>query len=182
MLDEKRLVKVSRYLSKHLRHQPERLGLQLEPGGWVRVDTLLRALSDHSFAVTREELVEVVERSDKQRFGFDESGARIRANQGHSVDVELGLATAVPPAVLFHGTPEGNVDSISRDGLSRMGRHHVHLSPDVDTARRVGARRGRPVVFTVDAAAMAADDRVFFVSDNGVWLTDCVPPGYLRRA
>ena len=94
MLDEKRLVKISRYLSKHLRHQPERLGLELEPGGWVRVDTLLRALSDHSFAVTREELVEVVERSDKQRFAFDETGARIRANQGHSVEVDLGLAPA----------------------------------------------------------------------------------------
>ena len=156
MLDEKRLVKISRYLSKHLRHEPERLGLELEPGGWVRVDLLLAACASHAFAVTREELEEVVSRSDKKRFGFDETGERIRANQGHSVEVDLGLAPAVPPAVLFHGTPEGNVDSISRDGLSRMDRHHVHLSPDFDTARRVGARRGRPVVFRVDAGSDAA--------------------------
>ncbi len=181
MLDEKRLVKISRYLSRHLRHEPERLGLELEPGGWVLVDELLAACAAHSFAVTRDELVEVVERSDKQRFAFDERGLRIRANQGHSVEVDLGLAPATPPAVLFHGTPEGNVESIERDGLSRMDRHHVHLSPDFDTARRVGARRGRPVVFTVDAAGMAAAGHVFFVSANGVWLTDSVPPGYLGR-
>ena len=175
-MDPKRLVKTSKYLSRHLRHQPERIGLTLEPGGWVRVDDLLRAAS-----ITREELEEVVARNDKQRFAFDETGTKIRANQGHSTDVDLGLEPADPPAVLFHGTGEKSVAAILRDGLERRGRHHVHLSPDRETATRVGARHGRPVVFTVDAAAMAADGHSFYVSANGVWLTDAVPPRYLRR-
>ena len=174
-MDPKRLVKVSKYLSRHLRHQPERIGLTLEPGGWVRVEDLLRA-----GGITREELEEVVARNDKQRFSFDESGARIRANQGHSVEVDLGLEPVEPPAVLFHGTGSKSVDGILRDGLERRGRHHVHLSPDVETATRVGARHGRPVVLEVDAAAMAADGHDFFVTANGVWLTDAVPPRYLR--
>ena len=175
-MDDKRLVKLSRYLSKHLRHQPERLGLTLEPGGWVRVDDLLRASG-----ITREELGEVVARNDKQRYSFDESGERIRANQGHSVEVDLGLEPAEPPAVLFHGTAESNVTSILRDGLERRGRHHVHLSTDAETATRVGARHGRPVVLEIDAAAMAAAGHEFFVTANGVWLTDAVPARYLRR-
>ena len=175
-MDPKRLVKTSKYLSRHLRHQPERIGLTLEPGGWVRVEDLLRAAS-----ITREELEEVVARNDKQRFAFDETGTRIRANQGHSVEVELGLEPAAPPPVLFHGTAERNLDAILREGLERRGRHHVHLSRDAETATRVGARHGRPVVLEVDAAAMAADGHDFFVTANGVWLTDAVPARYLRR-
>ena len=178
-MDERRLVKVSKYLSRHLRHDPGRLGITLEPGGWVAVDELLRACAARSFAVTRDELHEVVERSDKQRFSFDAAGTRIRANQGHSVEIDLGLAPAIPPDVLFHGTGSGRVDTILREGLRRMKRHHVHLSADVDTATRVGARHGRPVVLEVAAARMAADGHEFFVSDNGVWLTDAVPPEYL---
>lgn len=180
-MDSKRLIKTSKYLSRHLRHDPGRLGLTLEPGGWVAVDDLLRACAAHSFALTRAELDEVVAQNDKRRFSFDASGTRIRANQGHSVDVDLGLAATRPPAVLFHGTNEGSVDAIMGDGLSRMGRHHVHLSPDVPTAVRVGGRRGRPVVLQVDANRMAADGHDFFVSDNGVWLTDEVPARYLSR-
>src|SRR4051812_12681918 len=181
MLDDRRLVKVSKYLSKHLRHQPERIGLTLEPGGWVPVDTLLAACARHSFAITPEELREVVARNDKQRFSFDAHGRRIRANQGHSTTVDLELAPAVPPEVLYHGTGAGSAESISASGLSRMARHHVHLSPDPETALRVGRRHGEPVVFEVDAAGMAGDGHVFFVSANGVWLVDAVPPRYLRR-
>jgi putative RNA 2'-phosphotransferase len=179
MIDDKRLVKVSKYLSKHLRHQPERLGLELEPGGWVRVDALLRACAAHAFAITEAELREVVARNDKRRFGFDDSGERIRANQGHSVGVDLGLQPVEPPAVLYHGTGEAGVDAIRRAGLMRMNRHHVHLSPDRETAVRVGRRHGRPHVFAVAADRMHADGHVFYVSDNGVWLTDAVPPEYL---
>src|SRR4051812_6633205 len=104
MLEDKRMVKVSKYLSKHLRHAPERLGLELEPGGWVAVEVLLAAYRDHGFALSEDELRETVARSDKQRFAFDATGSRIRANQGHSVDVDLELAPSVPPDVLFHGT------------------------------------------------------------------------------
>lgn len=180
-MDTPRLVKISKYLSKHLRHQPERLQLTLQPGGWVAVDELLAACAAHNFPLTRAELDEVVAGSDKQRFAFDETGRLIRANQGHSVDVDLQLDPAQPPAVLYHGTNEQNVPLIIEGGLHKMSRHHVHLSPDVATAQRVGARRGKPVIFEVDAAAMAAAGHLFYVSANGVWLVDSVPPEYLRQ-
>lgn len=179
-MDDTRLVTISKYLSKHLRHQPERLGLTLEPGGWVAVDVLLAACTQHHFPLTRDELEEVVARNNKQRFAFDPTGTRIRANQGHSIDVDLQLSPTVPPDVLFHGTHARAVDIIQREGLRKMQRHHVHLSPDIETARIVGVRRGRPVIFAVDAAAMHRDGYSFYCSTNGVWLVDSVPPLYLR--
>lgn len=178
MRDERRTVKVSKYLSKHLRHQPERIGLTLDEAGWVEIDTLLAAAAAHGFPVTREELDHVVAANDKQRFAIE--GARIRASQGHSVDVDLGLPPATPPPYLYHGTVARYLDAIRSEGLRPMNRHDVHLSADRETATRVGARRGRPVVLSVDAGAMHQDGHVFLVSANGVWLTRAVPPGYLR--
>ena len=180
-MERERLVRVSKYLSKHLRHDPERLGLVLAPGGWVGVEELLDACARKGFHVSREELEEVVARNDKRRFSFDEAGGRIRANQGHSVEVDLQLERREPPPVLYHGTGERSAEAIAAGGLLRMGRHHVHLSPDAETARRVGARHGRPVVFVVDAARMAAVGHEFYLSANGVWLADSVPAEYLRR-
>ncbi len=178
-MDNQRLVKISKYLSKHLRHQPERLGLRLVPGGWVPVaDLLVRAAKDR-FPITRAELEEVVARNDKQRFAFDATGNLIRANQGHSVEVSLQLEPREPPDVLYHGTGERSVGTIEREGLRRMRRHHVHLSADMQTARRVGARHGRPVVYQVDTAAMRCAGHVFYLSENGVWLVEQVPPEYL---
>ncbi|MFE3164573.1 RNA 2'-phosphotransferase [Streptomyces sp. NPDC059224] len=176
--DERRTVKVSKYLSKHLRHQPERIGLTLDEAGWVEIDTLLAAAAAHGFPVTREELDHVVAANDKQRFAIE--GARIRASQGHSVDVELGLPPAVPPPYLYHGTVARYLDAIRTAGLRPMSRHDVHLSADRETATRVGARRGRPVVLSVDAGAMHRAGHVFHISANGVWLTRAVPPQYLR--
>ena len=181
-MNDERLVKVSKYLSKHLRHQPERLGLTLAPGGWVGVEELLAACAAHRTRLTRTELNEVVAKNSKQRFSFDETGAQIRANQGHSVEVDLELAPSEPPDVLYHGTGHRAVDVIKREGLHRMTRHHVHLSRDIQTARQVGGRHGRPVIFTVDAASMRTAGHVFFCSDNGVWLTDAVPPEFLSEA
>jgi putative RNA 2'-phosphotransferase len=178
-MDDRRLVKVSKYLSRHLRHEPERLDLSLGAGGWVGVDELLAACAAHAFDVTREELQQVVDLNDKGRFSFDPTGTRIRANQGHSVAIDLGLEPTEPPAVLYHGTTRSRLDAILVEGLRKMGRHHVHLSADATTATRVGARHGKPVVLEVAAARMAADGHVFLRSDNGVWLTDAVPPGYL---
>ncbi|MGH9941880.1 MAG: RNA 2'-phosphotransferase [Pyrinomonadaceae bacterium] len=178
-LADARLVKISKYLSKHLRHQPERLGLELSPGGWVEVDALLAACAAHNFSITRAELQEVVARNERQRFSFDEQGRLIRANQGHSVEVDLQLEPAT--AVLYHGTGGQSVWSIIGAGLSKMARHHVHLSPDVRTAKAVGARHGTPVVLEIDAARMAAAGHVFYVSANGVWLVESVPPEYLKR-
>jgi len=177
-MDERRTVKVSKYLSKHLRHQPERIGLTLGEGGWVEIDTLIAAASAHGFGFTREELDHVVAANDKRRFAVE--GTRIRASQGHSVEVDLGLPTATPPAYLYHGTVAPSLDAIRAEGLRAMNRHDVHLSPDRETATRVGARRGRPVVLFVDAAAMDRDGHVFRVSANGVWLTEAVPPRYIR--
>ncbi|MFE0328224.1 RNA 2'-phosphotransferase [Streptomyces sp. Y2F8-2] len=176
--DDRRTVKVSKYLSKHLRHQPDRIGIKLEDGGWVEIDTLLAAAAAHGFPITREELDRVVATNDKKRFAIE--GTRIRASQGHSVDVDLGLPPATPPAYLYHGTVDRNLDAIRAEGLRPMSRHDVHLSPDRETATRVGARRGRPVVLAVDAGAMHRDGHVFHVSENGVWLTKAVPPQYLR--
>ncbi len=179
-MDERRLVKISKYLAKHLRHRPERIGLTLSPEGWAEVDELLAAAARHGFPITRDELEHVVAANDKRRYAFDPAGRRIRANQGHTVQVDLDLPVTAPPPLLYHGTTERAVAAIRREGLRRMDRHAVHLSPDAETARRVGARRGRPVVLVVDAAAMAADGHEFRVSANGVWLVERVPPGYLR--
>lgn len=176
--DDRRTVKVSKYLSKHLRHQPERIGLTLDPHGWVEIATLLRAAAAHHFPITRAELDHVVAVNDKRRFAVE--GDRIRASQGHTVAVDLGLPDAEPPAYLYHGTVARSLDAIRAEGLRPMARHHVHLSADRETATRVGARRGRPVVLSVDAAAMRRDGHVFHISANGVWLTDSVPPEYLR--
>jgi putative RNA 2'-phosphotransferase len=180
-MDDARLVKVSKYLSKHLRHQPERLGLSLAPGGWVRVDELLLACTRNRFPISRDELDEVVARNDKKRFSFDPSGTSLRANQGHSVEVDLQLKPVEPPEVLYHGTGHGSSEAIAAEGLLKMRRHHVHLSRDVATARKVGARHGRPVIFAIDAALMHRSGHRFYVSDNDVWLVEHVPPRYLRR-
>jgi putative RNA 2'-phosphotransferase len=180
-MNNSRLVKISKYLSKHLRHQPERIGIKLAPGGWVSVDELLAACKKHSFPINRAELNEVVASNDKKRFSFDSTGILIRANQGHSVEVDLQLEPTVPPDVLYHGTGHRAVEAILREGLCKMSRHHVHLSSDMATAQKVGARHGRPVVFTVDAAAMHEDGYTFYCSENGVWLVERVPPEYLQQ-
>ena len=168
------VVRTSKRLSYVLRHSPDSAGLSLDDAGWVDVAALLAALH-----LTRAQLDEVVAGNDKRRFAFDATGTRIRASQGHSVPVELGYAAAQPPAELFHGTVERFLPAIRAEGLRPGNRHAVHLSPDVGTARTVAARRGRPVVLRVDAAAMAADGAVFTRSANGVWLVGAVPFRYM---
>ncbi|MBW4441098.1 MAG: RNA 2'-phosphotransferase [Plectolyngbya sp. WJT66-NPBG17] len=179
-MEQFRLVRISKYLSKHLRHAPERIELTLAIGGWVNVDDLLSACAAHQFPITRAELEEVVATSDKQRFSFDETKTRIRANQGHSVDVDLELQPQIPPDVLYHGTSEQSVPAILQSGLHMMSRHHVHLSKDVETARKVGMRHGRPVILAIAATAVQQAGFTFYCSDNGVWLVDQVPPQYLK--
>ncbi|MET9423168.1 MULTISPECIES: RNA 2'-phosphotransferase [unclassified Streptomyces] len=176
--DERRTVKVSKYLSKHLRHQPDRIGITLDANGWVEIDELMRAASEHGFRFTRAELEHVVAVNDKRRFTID--GTLIRANQGHTVAVDLDLPAAEPPEYLYHGTVSRNLDAIRVNGLLPMARHDVHLSPDRETATRVGARRGRPVVLSVHAGALHRAGHVFRVSANGVWLTASVPPRFIR--
>ncbi|OLT28964.1 RNA 2'-phosphotransferase [Actinomadura sp. CNU-125] len=177
-MDERRAVRISKYLARHLRHRPDRIGLVLDREGWADVDELLAAAERHGFPVTRAELEHVVASDGKGRYALH--GNRIRAVQGHSVPVELNLPVVPPPELLYHGTTGRSVAAIRREGLRPMGRHAVHLSPDRETALRVGARRGVPVVLVVRAGRMAADGHEFRVTSNGVWLTASVPPGYLR--
>ncbi len=176
-----RATRISKFLARHLRHAPEDLGLELDAHGWAGVDELLAASARAGLPIDRADLDAAVHAPGKRRYAYDAGGQRIRALQGHSVAVDLGLEPVAPPAVLFHGTHPGALAAIRAEGLRPMGRHHVHLSPDERTARQVGGRRGRPVVLEVDAAAMAADGHAFLRTDNGVWLTDAVPVRYLRE-
>ncbi|MBB5955775.1 putative RNA 2'-phosphotransferase [Saccharothrix tamanrassetensis] len=168
------MIRLSKRMSRHLRHAPQEVGLTLDQAGWVDLDDFARALR-----TTRERVREVVARNDKQRFAIEDG--RIRASQGHTVEVELDLPVTEPPSVLYHGTVAASLPDILREGLRPMRRHDVHLSATVDTAIRVGSRRGKPIVLEVAAAAMHADGHEFRVSANGVWLTAAVPPAYLRE-
>jgi putative RNA 2'-phosphotransferase len=180
-LDERQMVRISKFLSLVLRHQPEAVGLALDSGGWVEVDRLIAACAAKGRRFSRADLDHVVATNNKKRFAYSEDGLRIRASQGHSVAVELGLPATLPPDVLYHGTASVTLPLILREGLKPMSRQDVHLSADVATAGRVGARHGRPVVLAVDAAGLAASGHEFRVSANGVWLTDRVPPQWLRE-
>jgi len=167
---------ISRFLSYVQRHAPQEAGLTLDEGGWTGTAALIAAAPMPLDAAT---LARIVAESDKQRFSLSPDGSRIRANQGHSVPVDLGLTPLAPPEALWHGTAAATLPAIEREGLTRQARHHVHLSADPETARRVGMRHGRPVVLRVAAGAMAAEGAVFFRSDNGVWLTEAVPWRFL---
>lgn len=169
----------SKFLSLVLRHQPELIGIVLDDAGWTDVDTLLAKAGAKGTSITRDELVEIVKSSDKQRFALSPDGTRIRANQGHSVEVELDLPPTPPPAVLLHGTVDRFLDSIRKTGLIKGSRHHVHLSADHTTASKVGERRGKPVLLEIRADAMADAGHVFYRSANGVWLVDHVPPEFI---
>ena len=175
----KNIVKHSKFLSLLLRHQPETIGLSLDAGGWASVEELLAKLQVHGRTLSPIELDIIVRTNDKQRFSFNEDKTRIRANQGHSLkQVELGLAAIEPPPILYHGTASRFMQAISQQGLTRQSRQHVHLSADKDTAYKVGARHGLPVILQINAARMQQDGFVFYCSANGVWLTAQVPTRY----
>ncbi|MEP6020375.1 MAG: RNA 2'-phosphotransferase [Paracoccaceae bacterium] len=171
--------KESKFLSLVLRHKPEEIDLQLDKHGWVEVDQLLRKMKKANRRLNREELIQIVEANEKKRFTLSEDGLRIRAAQGHSIDVDLGLQALRPPNELYHGTASANLDAIFADGLNSGRRQQVHLSLDQETAERVGQRHGKPVVLRVEAEKMFKDGFVFFRADNGVWLTDEVPTRFL---
>jgi putative RNA 2'-phosphotransferase len=179
MTSQQDLTTTSKFLSLVLRHKPQTIGLTLDAAGWVEIDVLLAKAAAAGRSLTRQLLEEVVETSDKERFAFSEDGSRIRANQGHSVEVDLGLPPVVPPAVLYHGTALRFLDSILADGLIKRKRHHVHLSENIPTALAVGTRYGAPVLLAIDAERMSKEGLLFFRTENNVWLTDQVPADYL---
>ena len=174
-----RMVKISKFLSLVLRHSPEKIGLSLDDAGWARVDHLLLACNSNGFRLSREELEQVVANNDKKRFAFSAGRSLIRASQGHSVRVELGYRPVEPPGILYHGTTERFLASIKSRGLVKGGRNHVHLSTDAAAAVKVGGRRGKPVVLRVRSGQMHADGHLFYLSANGVWLTEEVPASYI---
>jgi len=178
-MDEKTKKRISKFLSLVLRHRPEIVGITLDPAGWVQVDALLAGCRKANRAISFGQLEEVVATNDKKRFEFSADGEMIRASQGHSIDVDLGYSPADPPDILYHGTAGKNIESIRARGLVKGDRHHVHMSPNPQTAVNVGQRYGKPIVLEVRAAEMIADGIEFFVSTNGVWLTDHVSPDYL---
>ncbi len=171
----------SKFVSLVLRHDPDRGGITLDPTGWADIDQLIAGARRAGVPMTRRTLEDVVAGNEKQRFEFDDDHRRIRARQGHSVDVDLQLPPAVPPEVLYHGTADRFVASILAEGLRPGTRRHVHLSADDTTAKAVGARHGRPVVLVVRAGDLHRSGHVFHLSTNGVWLTDAVPPVYVSR-
>lgn len=172
-----RTKQISKFLSLVLRHEPETVGLKLDEAGWVPVDELLDAVTAHGHRLSMEQLQEVVDTNDKKRFTIQDGF--IRANQGHSVPVDLQLPEAEPPEHLYHGTVPRFLERIREKGLLKGERHDVHLSPDRETALKVGQRRGLPYILTVKAKQMHADGFRFYLSANGVWLTDHVPPQYI---
>lgn len=179
-MTEREETRISKFLAKVLRHEPQLIGLTLEEGGWVLVTDLLAGCAKAQMPITRAELDHVVANNNKQRYAYDATGTKIRANQGHSVDIDLQLVPTSPPLTLFHGTATRFLDAILRDGLRKMRRQHVHLSVDVPTATAVGQRHGPPAILVVDAAAMHEAGHVFYRSANGVWLTEAIPPQFLR--
>ncbi|MDY7003963.1 MAG: RNA 2'-phosphotransferase [Cyanobacteriota bacterium] len=152
--------KISKYLSLVLKHSPDKIGIKLDANGWVSIEELLKASQNYNFPITQIELNEVVEKNDKKRFSLDSTKTLIRANQGHSLTVDLQLEARTPPDMLYHGTGNHLIGLIKQTGLQKMSRHHVHLSQDINTARNVGKRKGKAVVFAVDASAMYKDDYV----------------------
>lgn len=172
--------RISKLMSWALRHAPTEAGIALDDAGWASVEALLAALAARGERVDRATLEEIVATNDKRRFAFSPDLARIRASQGHSVKVDLGLAPVTPPERLYHGTVARFLPAILAEGLRPRERQHVHLSATRDVAEAVGRRRGRPVVLAVAAAAMARAGHSFFRSENGVWLVDAVPPEHLE--
>jgi putative RNA 2'-phosphotransferase len=179
-MTDKEIIRTSKFLSLVLRHEPERVGLKLDSAGWVAVTELLAAVNGHGVALTLEELKHIVATSDKKRFAFNEDGTRIRASQGHSMEVDLKYTPQVPPELLYHGTATRFLDSIRDKGLLKMERHHVHLSGETVVTVQVGSRHGKPALLIIRAGDMHRAGHVFYRSANGVWLVEQVPPQFIE--
>ncbi|PZF71647.1 RNA 2'-phosphotransferase [Taibaiella soli] len=179
-MNEKQKKEIGKFLSLILRHSPETIQIKLDENGWADTAELISRCAKRGKTFTQEDLEEIVRTNDKQRYAFNEDNTKIRANQGHSIEVDLALKTAEPPEFLFHGTVSKFVEAIRKEGLQKMSRQHVHLSEDKTTAEKVGSRRGVPVILTVRSGEMHQDGVVFYLSENGVWLTDQVPAKYIN--
>lgn len=180
-MNEQQKKKTSKFLSYVLRHHPELIDLNLDENGWANVDELIAKSTNDSQGFTFEELDEIVETNYKKRFIFNEDKTRIRANQGHSIDIDLALIPQKPPEFLYHGTAQSNIDSILENGIEKRSRKHVHLSEDKETATKVGMRHGKPIILTINTEKMFDDGIEFYLSENNVWLTDFVDIKYISQ-
>jgi putative RNA 2'-phosphotransferase len=174
------LKNTSKFLSYVLRHKPESITITLDKSGWVKVEDLLRQANKYNHKIDMELLELVVKDNNKKRFEFSEDKKRIRASQGHSIEVDLGYTPEVPPKILYHGTSTDVLHLIFRDGIKKMKRHHVHLSDNINTASQVGSRHGKVIVLHIESGLMHNDGFEFFKSTNGVWLVDIVPKQYIK--
>ncbi|RQO32275.1 RNA 2'-phosphotransferase [Taibaiella sp. KBW10] len=180
-MNDKHKKSVSKYLSYLLRHHPETIGLELDENGWVAVAELMQKNTHAFLQFTMEDLEDIVATNEKKRFAFNEDHTRIRASQGHSISIDIGLQAQDPPEYLYHGTGSKSVSAIREQGIEKRSRHHVHLSVDRATALAVGSRHGSPEVLTICAQKMQEDGVVFYLSENGVWLTDYVAIQYILK-
>jgi putative RNA 2'-phosphotransferase len=171
---------ISKFLSLLLRHQPEKIQLEMDREGWVLVHQLLDKLNTYGYSLTQAELEEIVSTNDKQRFALSQDGLKIRASQGHTIAVDLKLKPQKPPIFLYHGTALDSVKAILKEGLKPQARNHVHLSADLVTATKVGERKGRVQILKILAQKMQFEGYKFYLSENGVWLADFVPPEYIK--
>jgi len=178
-MTKKEIVTVSKFMSLVLRHRPEKIGITLDQNGWADTDALISGMNQAGRRVTLQDLKEIVDTNDKQRFKFNDNYSKIRANQGHSISVDLELKEISPPETLYHGTASCFVKAIKEEGLKPKGRQHVHLSVDVETAVNVGSRHGKAVVLTIYSHRMYEDGYKFYLSENNVWLTSAVPTEYI---
>ncbi len=181
-MNKKEEIKISKFLSLILRHKPQTVNLQLDKNGWADIKKLIQQvnINNKKLNLDFKKLEYVVENNDKQRFIFDDEKTKIRANQGHSIKIDLGYEQVEPPEYLYHGTAKKNIGSIMKKGLIKRQRHHVHLSSDTETAVKVGSRHGKPVVLKIQSKKMHHDGLRFYLSDNGVWLTDFIQPEYIE--
>ncbi len=171
------LKSLSKFMSLVLRHKPEEIGIKLDANGWVSIEDLVLKSNGK---LTHETIKSIVEQNDKKRFAISDDGKSVRANQGHSVNIDLDLKPTEPPGILYHGTASRFLDSIKSEGLKSQSRQHVHLSLEIETAKSVGQRYGKPVILEIDAHQMHQDGILFYVSENGVWLTQSVPVKYIK--
>ena len=179
-MNDKKKKQIGKYISLILRHEPQKINLTLDDAGWAHVSELLAGLSSTRHAISLEQLEEIVSSNNKKRYSFNDDQTKIRANQGHSLDLDLQLEAKTPPEILYHGTATRFVTAINEQGLQKRSRHHVHLSDNLTTATAVGSRHGKPVILEVLSGKMSDDGYTFYQSDNGVWLTDHVPSEYLK--
>lgn len=180
MIDVKENIRLSKFLSLVLRHAPEKIELELDSAGWTNVEDLLLKMNSNGQSINFDILHYIVETNKKKRFGFNSDKTEIRANQGHSIEIEHRFKSLVPPNILYHGTGEKSIESILKNGIEKRNRHHVHLSSEKETAFKVGQRHGKPVILEVKSLEMKESGYEFYVSENNVWLTDFVPTEFIK--